>query len=124
MGYRSEVVLAVSKEVMPQFLVTMAKSPETRLLCFQEHEEMIKDYQGKGNMLFRWTYIKWYESYEPIDALTDFMDWCDSEEIKDEEGEPKRTEDFYRFVRVGEDNSDIVERGHGFEIYTQTSVSY
>ena len=27
MGYRSEVILAVGPEVMPQFMVTMAKSP-------------------------------------------------------------------------------------------------
>ena len=41
MGYRSEVVLVVSKEVMPQFMVTMAKSPEARALCWSEHDRMI-----------------------------------------------------------------------------------
>ena len=33
MGYRSEVVLVVGKEVMPQFMVTMAKSSDARALC-------------------------------------------------------------------------------------------
>ena len=33
MGYRSEVILAVGPEVMPQFMVTMAKSPQARELC-------------------------------------------------------------------------------------------
>ena len=32
MGYRSEVVLVVGKEVMPQFMVTMAKSSDARAL--------------------------------------------------------------------------------------------
>ena len=44
MGYRSEVILAVGPEVMPQFMVTMAKSPEARKMCFAEADTMIKDY--------------------------------------------------------------------------------
>ena len=73
MGYRSEVVLVVGKEVMPQFMVTMAKSAEARAMCFAEHDKMIKDYDGEGNMLFAWDCIKWYDSYEGIAAIgTDF----------------------------------------------------
>ena len=34
MGYRSDVILAVGPEVMPQFMVTMAKSPKARELCW------------------------------------------------------------------------------------------
>ncbi len=64
MGYRSEVVLVVGKEVMPQFMVTMAKSPEARKLCWGEHDTMLKDYDGEGNILFYWRHIKWYDSYE------------------------------------------------------------
>jgi hypothetical protein len=116
MGYRSEVVLAVAEKVMPQFLATMAKSPETRRLCFQEHCDMVKDYYGKGNILFRWDSIKWYEGYEEVDALTNFMDWCD-------EGDENEIE--YRFVRVGENYDDIVHRGQGFdEIYPAIEVRY
>ena len=116
MGYRSEVVLAVAEKVMPQFLATMAKSPETRRLCFQDHCDMVKDYYGKGNILFRWSSIKWYEGYEEMDALTSFMDWCDEEEDNEVE---------YRFVRVGESYDDIVHRGQGFdEIYSAIEVRY
>ena len=42
MGYRSEVVFIVAKEVMPQFLATMAKSPEARKMCFSETDKRIK----------------------------------------------------------------------------------
>ena len=117
MGYRSEVILAVTKEIMPQFLVTMAKCPEARTLCFQEADDRIDDYQGKGNMLFKWDDIKWYAGnvgYEDIDAVEDFMDWCDGEDHYDD----------YRFVRVGEDSQDVVHRGSAFDIYTETRVTY
>jgi hypothetical protein len=44
MGYRSEVVLYVGPEVMPQFMVTMAKCPEARALCFGDADQTVKDY--------------------------------------------------------------------------------
>ena len=114
----NEVVLAVSERVMPQFLATMAKSAETRRLYFQDHCDMVKDYYGKGNILFRWDSIKWYEGYEEVDALTNFMDWCDEEDDGANEIE-------YRFVRVGEEYEDIVYRGCGFtDIHPETTVRY
>ena len=60
MGYRSEVVLAVSKEVLPQFLVTLAKSPETRAMCYQHADRRVDDYDGEGGVLFHWYGAKWY----------------------------------------------------------------
>ena len=54
MGYRSEVVLYVGPEVMPQFMVTMSRSQQARELCFADADHMIKDYNGeKGSFLFR-----------------------------------------------------------------------
>ena len=117
MGYRSEVVLVVGKEVMPQFMVTMAKSIEARALCFGDHDKMIKDYEEEGNILFAWNGIKWYEGYEAIDALTDFMDWCDSESVPHPDPEDGGTVDgdeCYRFCRVGEEEDDNVTRGSAF----------
>ena len=115
MGYRSEVVLVVGKEVMPQFMVTMAKSPEARRLCWADHDKMMKDYDGEGNILFAWGSIKWYEGYEPIDAINDFMGWCEAED---------KEEDF-RFIRVGEDPDDNVERGWlTHDVFITREVSY
>ena len=83
MGYRSEVILAVGPEVMPQFMVTMAKSPQARELCWADHDEMIKDYCDiKGAFLFRWGGIKWYDSYECVQAIIDFIDWCEASALK------------------------------------------
>ena len=126
MGYRSEVVLVVGKEVMPQFMVTMAKSPEARALCFAEatrHE----DYEEKGNMLFAWDCIKWYDSYEEIRAIEDFLDWCDSEDVpsQDAKGERVDGDECYRFVRVGEELEDIEERGSGFwDVGVRRSIEF
>ena len=126
MGYRSEVVLVVGKEVMPQFMVTMAKSPEARALCFAEatrHE----DYEEKGNMLFAWDGIKWYDSFEEIRAIEDFLDWCDSEDVpsQDAEGERVDGDECYRFVRVGEEIEDIEERGSGFwDVGVRRSIEF
>ena len=126
MGYRSEVVLVVGKEVMPQFMVTMAKSPDARALCFAEatrHE----DYEEKGNMLFAWDCIKWYDSYEEIRAIEDFLDWCDSEDVpsQDAKGERVSGDECYRFVRIGEEVEDIEERGSGFwDVGVRRSIEF
>ena len=75
MGYRSEVLLYVGSEVMPQFMVTMAKCSEARTLCFGDADEHVKDYQDiKGSMLFKWGWLKWYDSFPCVSAIEDFME--------------------------------------------------
>jgi len=118
MGYRSEVVLYVGPEVMPQFMVTMAKSPRARELCFGDADQTIKDYQDeKGSFLFKWNWLKWYDSFECVSAIEDFMNWCDGEDIPTDEqnadGETltKHAAEFYRFIRIGEEMDDNESRG-------------
>lgn len=126
MGYRSEVILAVGPEVMPQFLTTLAKSPEARALCFQEYDNKINDYcDVKGAMLFRWANIKWYDSYEGVAALQDFIDWCEGEDIAVEpEGKMVQASEYYRFVRIGDEMDDNETQGYGFDIHIERSVTY
>ena len=121
MGYRSEVVLYVGPEVMPQFMVTMSKCQAARAMCFAEHEEMIKDYRDeKGSMLFKWGWMKWYDSFPEVHAIEDFMDWCESEEIPtgDVQADGERVtvpaSEYFKFVRMGEDEDDNVHRGDAF----------
>ena len=124
MGYRSEVILAIGPEVMPQFMVTMAKSIEARAMCFGD-AEVIKDYDGtKGAMLFRWDHIKWYDSYEEIRAIEDFMDWCDGEAIE-VNGAKHQAADFFRFIRIGDEMGDTEVRGQGFwDVGVARSIEY
>ena len=130
MGYRSEVILAVGPEIMGQFMVTMAKSPEARAMCWSE-AEMIKDYFNiEGAMLFRWSEIKWSESYEGVEAIQDFIQWCDEETIptgkKKENGEDEveSASEFFRFVRIGEEMDDNEVQGWGFDIHIERSAAY
>jgi len=125
MGYRSEVILAIMPEVMPQFMVTMAKSPDAREMCWAEHSEMIKDYSGvKGAFLFRWDHIKWYDSYEGVNAIQDFMQWCEGENVKDEDGNETSADECYRFIRIGEEIDDSEVAGWAFDIHIERSVTY
>ena len=82
-----------------------------------------RDFQGlKGSFFFEWHGIKWYDSYEPIRAIEDFMDWAqDRIKIGDEEIDG---DDHYRFVRIGEEYDDIETRGWGFEIHPVRSIEY
>ena len=124
MGYRSEVILAVGPEVIPEFMVSMAKSPEARRLCWTDHNEMIKDYGGvKGAFLFRWDHIKWYDSFEEVSAIQDFLNWCENEIIEvDDKGVD--ASNYYRFVRIGEETDDNEVQGWGFDIHIERSATY
>tara|TARA_R100000900_G_scaffold107863_1_gene83588 strand:- start:131 stop:535 length:405 start_codon:yes stop_codon:yes gene_type:complete len=134
MGYRSDVILAVDKKLMGKFMAHVSQEGGAKNLCFANADEVIENYKESGNFLFRWESIKWYEGYPEVDCLTEFMDECDDLVI-DEFTVPspaggedhKRTcigSEYYRFVRVGEDTDDIVQRGEGFEIYTRTEIDY
>jgi len=124
MGYRSEVILAIGPEVMPQFMVTMAKSEEARKMCWSEHTEMIKDYCNiKGAFLFRWDHVKWYDSFEEVAAIQDFIEWCNSEDIE-VEGKKVQAAEYFRFVRIGEEMDDNEVDGWGFDIHIERSATY
>ena len=116
MGYRSEVILAVGPEVMPQFMVTMAKSPEARNMCWGEHDEMIKDYCDiKGAFLFRWDHIKWYDGYPWAEAFNQMV----------EKIEEKLDDEAYRWICIGENLDDVEIKGYGFDhIYVRRSIEY
>ena len=124
MGYRSEVILAVGPEVMPQFMVTMAKCPEARRMCFADADTMIKDYCDiEGAFLFRWDHIKWYDSFEEVDAIQDFIQWCENEQIE-VDGKQVNADEYYRFVRIGEEMDDNETQGWGFDIHIERSATY
>ena len=124
MGYRSQVVLAIGIEAMPQFMSTMAKSPEAREMCFAHTDRLEKDYDGKGNMLFYWSGIKWYDSYEGVHAIQDFLDWA-CEEVIEIDGQRAFVDEFVKFIRTGEEMDDNESRGCGFDdIYITRSIEF
>ena len=123
MGYRSQVVLAVSKELMPHFLSVMAKCPKARELVFAHNDELDQDYQDEGHFFVRWDSVKWYENYPDVTAIQTFVDAADCDDFELSDGDGGSSENF-RFVRIGEDSSDVDCNGYGFEhIYPYTSIS-
>ena len=120
MGYRSEVVLAISKEMIPHFMVTMAKEPEVRAFVFEDTDRFDQDYDGEGGWLMNWSGIKWYDSYPEVAAIQAFVEDCVSECLETwvaelgEEGKNdpnKREYAHFRFLRLCEENEDVEVKG-------------
>ena len=124
MGYRSEVVLAVSKDLMPHFLTVLAKEPEVRTLVFKHYSTLNEDWDGEGTFLVAWKEIKWYPNRRRIHAIMDFIEACEDNLIEGFDTEDQG--DHMRFVRLGEDNDDYQEKGtfHDWDIFMNRSLSY
>ena len=116
MGYRSEVVLAVSKKMMPHFLGHLSQCDDAAYkLVFMEADKKIEDYDGDGTTMFLWESIKWYDSYPEVRAITDFVsmstDYLSSICEDVEEFQRGNYGEHFRFVRMGENNEDVEEEG-------------
>ena len=116
MGYRSEVVLAVSKKMMPHFLGHLSQCDDAAYkFVFMETDQKIEDYDGDGTTVFSWSDVKWYDSFSEVKAIDDFVtmntDYL-SGICKDiEEFQRGGVNEHFRFVRMGEGYDDIEEEG-------------
>jgi len=115
MGYRSEVVLAISKEMLPHFMTTMAQCPEVRPLVFEYTDRLDKNYDDEGGWLMHWSEIKWYDTYKEIAAIERFVTDCDGDcletwtpEVEEEHGSMYNN---FRFIRMGEEYDDMENKG-------------
>ena len=126
MGYRSQVVLAIAKEIQPHFMAALSVCTDATVLVFNDADRFDRDYyrDGTGHWLIHWDSIKWYDSYEEIGTIEKFVDAANDDciELGEDEGD---SSDYIKFVRVGEETGDIERRGFGFdEIAAQTSISF
>jgi len=126
MGYRSHVVLAISKHLTPFFMMKLSQNKEAEELVFKHADEFDRNYEGDKSWLIRFDSIKWYESYEDIITLENFIQEACSDEYEFEvDGKKQSSAEHIRFVRVGEEATDIECSGDGFwDIYAHTSISY
>ena len=126
MGYRSSVVLAISKHLTPFFMMKVSQNKSAETLVFRDADHFDRDYDGDKSWLIRWDHIKWYESYEDIEALEKFISEACSDEYEFEvDGKAQSSCEHIRFVRVGEESGDVEMSGDGFwDIYTNTSICY
>ena len=124
MGYRSDVVLAIGKELTPFLLLATSRCKQAEELVFKHHDLFDRDYYE--GWLLRWESIKWYEGYEDIDAIQKFVDEACADEYKiEEDGKERNSSEYIKFVRVGEDSSDVEMQGEGFwDIYVSRLIEF
>ena len=126
MGYRSQVVLAISKHLTPFLTLKVTQNKAAESLVFADADTFDRDYGGDKSWLLVWDSIKWYESYEDIQALELFIHEACSDVYEFEiGGKAEASSEHIRFVKVGEESDDIELRGDGFwDIYPSTSINY
>lgn len=126
MGYRSQVVLAISKHLTPFLTLAASQNEEAQALVFKYADTFERDYGGDKSWLIVWEGIKWYESYEDIQAIERFVTLAECDEYEFEvDGKPQSSSEHMKFVRVGEEDGDIENRGCGFwDVYPSTHISY
>ena len=126
MGYRSQVVLAISKHLTPFLTLATSQNEEAQALVFKYADTFERDYGGDKSWLIVWDGIKWYDSYEDIQTICKFIDDAICDEYQFEiDGVLQSSAEHIRFVRVGEDSADIEMLGDGFwDIYPSTHISY
>jgi len=126
MGYRSQVVLAISKHLTPFLTLATSQNADAQALVFKYNDNFDRDYGGDKSWLLVWDSIKWYESYEDIQTIESFVQKACSDEYEFEvDGEAQSSCEHIRFVRVGEESGDIEMMGEGFwDIYANTSICY
>ncbi len=126
MGYRSQVVLAISKHLVPFMLLATSKNKATEELVFKNTDTFNRDYQGDKSWLMVWGSIKWYDTYEEISTIMEFVEKASINAIEFEvDGEPQQSAEHIRFVHVGEDYGDVEVMGDAFwDIYPHTQISY
>ena len=111
MGYRSDVAIAIHKDLQGDFL-TFLNTEELMAQIFGDMSDfdLDKDFQGEGHWLFTADQIKWYTTwddyYAHITMFEKFMDAMDEKFDHDAQ---------YRFVRIGEEIDDVERRGDWWE---------
>jgi hypothetical protein len=126
MGYRSQVVLAISKHLTPFLTLATSQNADAQTLVFNHADNFDRDYDGDKSWLLVWDAIKWYESYEDIQTIEKFISEACNDEYKFEvEGNKELSSEHIRFVKVGEESGDIEMMGDGFwDIYPSTHINY
>jgi hypothetical protein len=110
MGYRSEVVLAMKETAFKKMLEGWTDSIAIEVLSYTN--KSIRDEW----IMINWSDVKWYEGYQDVDAVMNFL-----------QGEDCSQDDF-EFHRLGEDQDDYEHDGDignsPFNICLHRSLSF
>lgn len=104
MGYRSDGVIALCKEVYDELTILQIGLPKIL-------EGM--DFEDKGDFVsWSFTYYKMYDGYSEVDELNKFLSFLGgSESWQDLEQCPEKWQMKYQYIRIGENYVDIEESG-------------
>ena len=98
MGYRSDVILIIHKNIIPDWMQHLCQYEGARNLVLSERDHSDTNFNNEGHLLYRWTSIKWYDIYDEINQIVEFINSQDDEN--------------FRFVRCGEEGDDTEQEGY------------
>jgi hypothetical protein len=105
MGYRSDVVIAIKKEVKAKLILLNTKLPE--LLTDHAEENTV---EADGIIYYEMCGLKWYESFPDVIEVVEFLDTLSQED--------------YHFIRTGEETPDVEAYGDlDSQLYVETYIS-
>ena len=127
MGYRSQVVLVIGKELQPHFMVALGACTAATSLVFNDADRFDRDYyqDGSGHWLIHWDGLKWYDSYEEIKTLQNFVEAANDDCLELPDDESWTSAEHIKFVRIGEESDDIEHRGYGFDdVFAFSTINF
>jgi len=97
MGYRSDIYLKTTKAGYLKMRDLIRRKSQAAYEFFTTPDKMTIEKSGDREYInMKWEYLKWYDGYEDVDAVSAVID-----EVKEEEP--------LHFIRIGEDMTDIEE---------------
>ena len=108
MGYRSEVAIKCESKAYDRFAKVF-----TQKEMWIKPDKILHDIENDDYVIY-WDWIKWYEDFEGVSAIQNVMSELDEEHDGDADDQLG-----YRFMRLGEDDSDIEtqENTYDLELY-------
>ena len=103
MGYRSEVAIKCEEKAFEMF----------KEVCRKVNYLPDKIYKEGNEYILYWDWTKWYEDFDWIQAIISVMDRLDK--LNDSKSD-KDTGYGYKFLRLGEDDTDIETRQNDWDI--------
>ena len=116
MGYRSDVGWACDPavaEVIGAVLELNPKENNSDLHSLVDHGRDSHWGNDRTDRLF-FEHVKWYEGYHDVDMFNRLMEVLDAYGL----------DDFYGFIRIGEETDDIEQRGvpYEYDMYINRSI--
>ena len=112
MGYRSQVGLIFTHDLLPYFLMKVSAKHRESLSEWAEMWELPEKDGDIARIHFNW--VKWYPDYPEVKAIEEALSFFQ---------ELDRWEEF-AFVRLGEELGDDEELGHLEGLYINRSIEF